>query len=334
MELIKPNRLRKGDTIRIVAPASSMASLAKPAAETGVKNLEKLGFNVEIDPNVYRTYKGTAGKPVERAESLMDAFLDNSVDGIMCCWGGFNSNDIIDYLDYRAIRENPKVFVGYSDITILNTVLYKEAGLVNFQGPAFITFTHKFLMSWEVDLFKQVTMTESEEIEIRASPTFIDDPFYWKHPEEPIKERQNPGWGIVNEGEAEGRLIGGHLGTLLCLAGTKYWPDLKGNILFIECDEEDVGAVNITRQLRHLKHLGVFDEISGLVVGRIPEILGLKGDQSIESIVGDVVDGLGIPVITQFDFGHTNPIATIPIGVRGKLSAEKKSLTLIEARVR
>ena len=334
MELVKPDRLRKGDTIRIVAPASSMTSLAKPAVDTGVKNLEKLGFNVEIDPNVYRTYKGTAGKPVERAESLMDAFMDDSVDGIMCCWGGFNSNDIIDHLDYQAIRENPKVFVGYSDITILNTVLYRESGLVNFQGPAFITFTHKFLMPWEVALFKQVTMTGGEGIEIRASPTFIDDPLYWKHPEEPVKERQNLGWGIVNGGEAEGRIIGGHLGTLLCLAGTRYWPDLKDHILFIEADEEDVGAVNIIRQLRHLKHLGVFDEISGLVVGRIPETLGLKGDQSIESIVGDVVEGLDIPVVTQFDFGHTNPIATIPIGVRGKLFAEKKALTLIEAGVR
>lgn len=334
MELVRPKRLRQGDTIRILAPASNMASLAKSAVDRGIENLKKLGFEVEIDPNVYRSYKGTAGRPMERAESLMEAFLDESVDGIMCVWGGFNSNDIIDHLDYLTIRENPKVFVGYSDITILNTVLYKEAGLVNFQGPAFVTFTHEFLMPWEVDTFKQVTMAGRAQIEIRASPTFIDDPFFWKHPEKPVEEKQNPGWGIVNGGEAEGRIIGGHLGTLLCLAGTKYWPDLKDHILFIEADEEDVGAVNIIRQLRHLKHLGALGDISGLVVGRIPEVLGLKGDQNIESIVGDAVEGLDIPVVTQFDFGHTNPIATIPIGVRGRISAEKKSLTLIEAGVR
>ena len=334
MELVKPKRLSQGDTIRIVAPASNMASLAKSSVDRGVENLEKLGFIVEIDPNVYRSYKGTAGRPMERAESLMEAFLDESVDGIMCCWGGFNSNDIIDYLDYQAIKENPKVFVGYSDITILNTVLYWEAGLVNFQGPAFITFTHEFLMPWEVDVFKQVTMDGREILELRASPTFIDDPFFWKHPDEPVEERKNLGWGLVNGGEAEGRLIGGHLGTLLCLAGTRYWPDLKDHILFIESDEEDVGAVNIIRQLRHLKHLGALDEVSGLVVGRIPEVLGLKDDRSIESIVGDAVEGLDIPVVTQFDFGHTNPIATIPIGVRGRISAEKIALTLLEAGVR
>ena len=193
MELVKPKRLRQGDTIRVVAPASNMASLEKSAVDRGVENLEKLGLEVEVDPNVYRSYKGTAGRPVKRAESLMDAFLDESVDGIMCVWGGFNSNDIIDHLDYLTIRENPKVFVGYSDITILNTVLYREAGLVNFQGPAFVTFTHEFLMPWEVDVFKQVTMTGRDQIEIRASPTFIDDPFFWKHPEEPVEEKQNPG---------------------------------------------------------------------------------------------------------------------------------------------
>ncbi|MFA9437064.1 MAG: hypothetical protein ACEROO_08080 [Candidatus Bathyarchaeota archaeon] len=95
-----------------------------------------------------------------------------------------------------------------------------------------------------------------------------------------------------------------------------------------------MGAVNIIRQLRHLKHLGALDEVTGLVIGRIPEVLGLKDDRSIESIVGDAVEGLDIPVVTQFDFGHTNPIATIPIGVRGRISAEKIALTLLEAGVR
>ena len=334
MELVKPKRLSQGDTIRIVAPASNMASLAKSAVDRGVENLEKLGFIVEIDPNVYRSYKGTAGRSLERAESLMEAFLDDSVDGIMCCWGGFNSNDIIDYLDYQAIKENSKVFVGYSDITILNTVLYKEAGLVSFQGPAFITFTHEFLMPWEIDVFKHVTMTSEVPLELKAAPKYIDDPFFWQHPEKPVEENQNPGWNIVRGGEAEGRLVCGHLGTLLSLAGTKYWPDFKKHILIIEVCEGDIGANYVIRQLRHLKHLGVFDVISGLIVGRTPEVLGLKGDQTIESLLEDISGESEIPIVTQFDFGHTNPIATIPIGVWGRISAEKKALTLLEAGVR
>ena len=332
MRLVKPKRLKKGDRIRIIAPASSMSSLSDAAVKTGVNNLEKLGFEVEIHPDVYRTYKGTAGKPHERAESLMEAFTDESVDGVMCCWGGWNSNDIIDKLDYKVFRENPKVFTGYSDITILNTVLYQKAGLINFNGLAFITFTHDFLMPWEVEVFKQVVMKGTAPYSIEASPIFIDDPLFWQHPEKPVKEVDNPGWKLVNEGEVEGRLIGGHLGTLLCLAGTKYWPKLKDHILLLECDEEDVGPTNVSRQLRHLQQLGVFDDVSGLVFGRIPEMLGLKGDQSIESLLVDVIDR-DIPVVTQFDFGHTNPFATIPVGIKAQLSTEKKALTILESSV-
>jgi len=333
MELVKPKRLGKGDRIRIVAPASSMASLAENAVKTGVSNLEKLGFEVEIHPDVYRIYKGTAGKPQERAESLMEAFTDESVDGVMCCWGGWNSNDIIDHLDYSVFRENPKVFTGFSDITILNTILYQKAGLINFNGLAFITFTHDFLMPWEVEVFKHVVMKGTAPYSIEASPTFIDDPFFWQHPEKPVKEVENPGWTVVSDGETRGRLIAGHFGTLLCLAGTKYWPNLDGHILLLECDEEDTGPNNISRQLRHLQQLGALDEVSGLVFGRNPEMLGLKEDQSIESLLVDVIDR-DIPIVTQFDFGHTNPFATIPVGVQAELSTEKKALTFLESSVR
>ena len=333
MELVKPRRLKKGDKIRIVAPASNMISLSESVVKTGIDNIEKIGFEVEIHPDVYRSYKGTAGKPRERAESLMEAFTDDSVDGVMCCWGGFNSNDIINHLDFNVFKENPKVFTGFSDITILNTVLYQKAGLINFHGLAFITFTYYFLMDWEVKIFKDMVMKATAPYRIQASPTFIDDPLFWQHLEIPVKEESNPGWTVVNEGESEGRLIAGHLGTLLCLAGTKYWPNLKDHILLLECDEEDVGPNNVSRQLRHLKQLGVFDEVSGLVFGRIPELLGLKNDQSIESLLVDVIDR-DIPVVTQFDFGHTNPFATIPVGVKAELSTEKKALTILEPSVR
>jgi muramoyltetrapeptide carboxypeptidase len=332
MELVKPYKLKTGDTIRIVAPASNMASFAKPKLENGVRNLENVGFNVEVHPHVFRKYKGTGGKPKERAESLLEAFTDDSVNGIMCCWGGFNSNDIIDYLDYKSIRANPKPFIGYSDITILNTVLYNKAGLVNFQGPALITFTHDFLMPWEVDEFKAITMEGKAGRQIKAAPRFIDDPLYWQHPETPPVALDNPGWTIVNEGIAEGRLIGGHLGTLLCLAGTKYWPDMKDHLLFFEVDEEEPSPTNVIRQLRQLVHLGVFDEISGLLVGRAPETIGLKRELSMESLLGDVIDR-DIPVVTQMDIGHTTPISTIPVGINAEISTEKKALTPLEAIV-
>ncbi len=142
MEIVKPRRLSVGDTIRVVAPASSMDILNKNAVNMGIENLKKLGFKVVVSPHASRRYGHASGTPEERAADLMKSFTDSSVDGVMTVWGGWNSNDIIDLLDYATIRRHPKVFIGYSDITVLNIALLEKANLVNFQGPALITWTH------------------------------------------------------------------------------------------------------------------------------------------------------------------------------------------------
>jgi muramoyltetrapeptide carboxypeptidase len=334
MELVKPRRLRTGDTLRIIAPASSMDTLDKNVIERGVENLRKLGFKVEVSHLVGQRRGHTSGTPTERAEALMDAFMDKNVDGVVACWGGWNSNDIIDLLDYATIRRNPKVFIGYSDITILNTVLLEKSGLVNFQGPALVTWTHANLMDWEVQDFRRATMTTAAPRTLEASPTYIDDPTYYLHPDTPPKETPNPGWKIYREGEAAGPLIGGHLGTLLTLAGTDYWPRLEGKILFVEEDEEGGPTGRIAREMRQLEQTGAFGEITGLIVGRIPSVAGLKEGDSLEMILDECLEGYDFPVVTGADLGHTNPIATIPVGVSAILDAGKRQLVYLEAGVR
>ena len=333
MELVKPRRLRIGDTIRIVAPASSMDILDKNIINRGVDNLGKLGFKVEVSPLTGRRHGHTSGTPTERAEALMNAFTDKNVDGVMACWGGWNSNDIIDLLDYKAIRRNPKVFVGYSDITILNTALLEKAGLVNFQGPALVTWTHAHLMGWEVEDFKRATMTTAVPRTLEAAPTYIDDPTYYLHSDTPPKEALNPGWKTYREGEAGGTLIGGHLGTLLTLTGTDYWPRLEGRILFLEEDEEGGPTGRIARELRQLEQTGAFGEITGLMVGRIPSVAGLKEGDSLEMILDECLEGYDFPVVTGVDLGHTNPISTIPVGVSAILDASRRRLVYLEAGV-
>jgi len=328
MELVKPKRLSEGDTILIVAPASPITT-ADETVQKGVSNLEEIGFNVEIHPSCYGDFKGTSGPPHERAEVLMNAFKDESVDGIMCYWGGWNSNDLLDYLDWGLIRANPKVFIGYSDITFLNTALYEKAGIVNFQGPALITFTHDFLMPWEIQVFKDMLMTPLDKYELRASPTFVDDPYFYMHPEKPVTENPNPGWQIIKEGTAQGPIIGGHIGTLLTLAGTAYWPDLEGKLLFLEEDESG-NPKNVRRLFRQLEQTGVLEEINGLLIGRIPEVTGIKDDLWIGSLIEDIIEDVDYPIVAQMDFGHTNPIATVPIGIEAKISTEKETLTFLE----
>jgi muramoyltetrapeptide carboxypeptidase len=333
MELVKPRRLHAGDTIRLVAPASSMDNLNEGVVNRGIENLTKLGFKVDANPNIRRKHGHVSGTPKQRAEDLMKAFTDKEVDAIMCVWGGWNSNDIIDLLDYGAIRRNPKVFIGYSDITILNVALLEKAGLVNFQGPAFVTFTHDHLMEWEVADFKEATMTTASR-SLEASPTYIDEPLYYMHPEKKPQEVPNPGWKTYREGKAEGTLIGGHLGTFLTLAGTDYWPKLDGRILFIESDEEDGPTGRIAREVRQLEQTGVFGEISGLMIGRIPSVAGLKDGDSLEMILDECLEGYDFPVVTGVDVGHTSPIATIPVGVKAALDASAKKLVYLESGVK
>lgn len=332
MDLVRPKRLSQGDNILIVAPASSITT-AEETVQRGVRNLEEIGFNVEIHPSCYGDFKGTSGPPRERAEVLMNAFKNDSVDGIMCYWGGWNSNDLLDYLDWGLIRANPKVFIGYSDITFLNTALYEKAGIVNFQGPALITFTHEFLMPWEVQVFKDILMTPNDTYELRASPSFIDDAYFYMHPEEPVIENPNPGWQIINEGTAQGPIIGGHIGTLLNLAGTAYWPDLDGKLLFLEEDEEG-NPKNLRRLFRQLEQTGALDEINGLLIGRIPEASGIKDDLWVGSLIEDIIEDAEYPIVAEMDFGHTNPIVTVPIGVETSISTEKELLTFLEPCIR
>lgn len=331
MDLVKPRHLAEGDTLRIVAPAGSMDILDKTAVNRGVENLEKLGLRVDLSPYVSRRHGHASGTPKQRAKDLMEAFMGPNVDGIMTVWGGWNSNDILGYLDYVEIRRNAKVFIGYSDITALNVVLFERAGLMSFQGPAFVTFTHPHLMSWEIDDFKKTIMTTNFPKEFVASPTYIDDPYYFLHPEKTPQEIANSGWTIHRGGVAEGRLIGGHLGTLLALAGTPYWPNLRHKILLVEEDEEGGPTGNIARKFRQLEQTGALSEVEALVIGRIPSIVGLKDGDSLEMILEETLEGYEFPLVSGLDFGHTNPIASIPIGVKARLDADSRKLVFLEA---
>lgn len=296
--------------------------------------MEAIGLRVEICPHATQDYMGTAGTPEERAKAFIDAFTDPTVDAIMCAWGGWNSNDILPHLDLDIFRDSPKPFIGYSDTTIVNNFLLGSAGLVNFQGPAFITFTHEFLMPWEVECFRKVVMVGEAPIRLRPSPTYVDDPYYYyMHPEEEVVEKSNPGWRIMRGGTARGILMGGHLESLLSLSGTEYWPDFRDSLLFLEVDEAGGPSLRVLRGLRHLEQLGVFDEVRGVLLGRTPEAAGLPLGLGLPELAMMVLGEGDIPVVAGMDFGHTNPIMTLPVGVEAEVDAGKKALTLLEPGV-
>ncbi|HEX9914853.1 MAG TPA: hypothetical protein VGB32_08040, partial [Candidatus Bathyarchaeia archaeon] len=162
-------------------------------------------------------------------------------------------------------------------------------------------------------------------------PTYVDDPYYYLRPGEGVEERPNPGWRIIRPGRARGTLKGGHLESLLSLAGTGYWPSFEDSLLFLEVDEAGGPSLRVLRALRHLEQLGVFDEAEAVLLGRTPEAAGLS--VGLGELVDVVLDGRDIPVVVGMDFGHTNPIMTIPVGVEAELDTGKSVLTLLEPGV-
>lgn len=326
---MKAPKLKSGDTIMMIAPSSSMAKIEKERIAKGQKKLENLGFKIKIHPYCTKIHGHTAGTAKERAEMIMDAFLDKEVQGIMAVFGGFNSSDTIEYLDYELIKKNPKPFIGYSDITILNTVLYTQANLVNFQGPAFVSFMHPSKLDYETQIFKDVFIEGKTPYTIKASKEWVDCNDWYKPPFPEPDKLENKGWQTYQSGVAEGTLIGGNIGTLLALAGTKYFPDFKDKILFIE--DDDVESPNsINRYLRQLRHLGVYEKINGLIIGRFPSSVGFKEGDSLNMILDEVLEGYKLPVVTEVDIGHTRPLITLPIGTNVKLDADKQELVYLE----
>ncbi|OPY34668.1 MAG: L,D-carboxypeptidase A [Methanomassiliicoccales archaeon PtaU1.Bin124] len=240
-------------------------------------------------------------------------------------FGGYNSNHLLDLLDYKAIKRSRKVFCGYSDVTALNTAILTISGLVNFSGPALVTFCQPELPKYTIDNFL-AAVCSAEQHTVRASDLWAEDRWFQKPDLGPREWMANPGWTVLQEGTVDGETIGGNLNTLLALAGTDYWPEMHGRVLFIE--EDDTGpAALMDRNLQQLRMMGVFDDISGLVVGRIPTRAGFDEKDRFEDAILAATSGYDMPIVTGVDLSHTDPLFTLPLGVGCRLDAQRKEIT-------
>ncbi len=330
---MKPNRLKKGSTIGIIAPANSAKFVSKNVWDIGVKKLESKGFKLVFGKHIYKFFGHTAGTIKERVEDLMTMFKNPEVDAIMTVYGGYNSHQLLSYLDYEIIKNNPKIFIGFSDVTALNNAIYTKTGLINFSGPAFITFCQLELPEYSEKYFDEFLIAGKENVIIKASEKWAEDQWWEKENLGPREWKENPGWKVLREGVREGIAIGGNSGTLLLLAGTEYWPDMEGKILFVE--EDDIESTQtIDRLLTHLRHIGVYDKIRGLVIGRFPSKVDFNEKDSLKMIVDEAVKGYDFPIVSEVDFAHTDPLITIPIGVRCRIDTKNKEITFLEKAVK
>lgn len=318
-----PQKLKKDDEIRVIAPSSSFSIISTENRELATKKLGKLGFKISFSRNAEEIDEFESSSIKSRVSDLHEAFADKNVKGILTVIGGFNVNQILSYLDYNLIKNNPKVFCGYSDITALSLAIYKKTELVNYSGPAFANFGMKKGLDYTVGHFKKCLMAEAP-FEIVPSEEWSDDRWYLD--QENREFTKNEGELLINEGEAEGKIIGGNLCTLNLLQGTEFMPSIKDSILLLEDDEES-NLKLFDRNLQSLIHHPEFSHVRGLVIGRFQKASKTTNEKIIK-MIQTKKELENIPIIANSDFGHTSPLFTFPIGGTARLSAKKDAIKL------
>lgn len=308
--LNKAKSLKLGDTIGLVSPSSS----------TSIDNVKKsqellieMGFKVKIGKSPYEKYGYLSGSDEIRANDINNMFKDQEVDAIICLRGGYGSPRLLDLIDYDLVKNNPKIFVGYSDITALHIAFTQISNLITFHGPMLTSdMIGTFSDFSKENLFGMIMNTK--EINIISNPEG-----------EEIK--------TINGGKAQGTIIGGNLSLIAASLGTPYEIDLKDKILFIEEVGEE--PYSIDRMLNQLRLAGKFEELSGIIFGDFKDCEPKKHDESLplEQIITDLVKASRKPIISNLKAGHCEPMVTIPFGTKARLDADKKELKILESPV-
>ena len=313
---VKPKRLASGNLIGLIAPSTNV--LEDEEIQFARDILRSFGFRVKFAKHLFDRFGYLAGKDKDRADDVNKMFADKQVDAIFCLRGGYGSPRILPYLDYGLIKKNPKILIGYSDVTALLNAIYARTGLITFHGPI---ATQNFTQ-YTVNNFKKVLFKPSKNIELATPPPF--------EMVEGQAERDNR-LTVIYPGKAFGRLIGGSLSLMVQLVGTPFEPDYKNKILVLEDVEEQ--PYRIDGMLTHLLLAGRLNQVAGIAFGKCSDC-GSKGNSlSIEQVIRDRLGNLNIPVIKGMMIGHINDMATLPIGALATLDATKKRLVLEETAV-
>ena len=297
-----PARLSKGDTVGLISPASYIDD---DALQRAYEHIEGLGLNVK--PGRYlRAERGfLAGTDDQRLGDLHAMFGDSKVSAVWCARGGYGSARLLPRLNFNLIRRNPKILIGYSDITALLNAITRETGMVTYHGPVgssdFTEYTERYL---------RAAILEGEEWQAIVPP------------EDGVGDRY-----IIRPGNASGQLWGGNLSLLAAVAGTDYAPPVEGNLLFIE--EIGEKPYRIDRMLTQLRQAWKLERAAGIVLGQFNDCEPDKGDRSLslrETLTGQLAD-LGVPVAYGMPIGHIKDMCTLPVGARARFSAVGYELT-------
>jgi muramoyltetrapeptide carboxypeptidase len=314
-EIIKPKRLAAGDRVALVSPASATAHRVE--IEIVKESLEALGLDVKLSEHLMDRYGYLAGSDAVRAADVNDQFADSEVSGIVAVRGGWGCARILPLLDFEVIRQNPKVLIGYSDITALLVSIFAKTGLVTFHGPRGLGPWHPFT----VDYFRRVLM--NGEAAFMSNPKELGD-----HLTQTTNRVQT-----IYPGIARGRLLGGNLTVLSAIIGSPYVPKWENSILFLEDVGEDI--YRIDRMLTQLKLAGILEKIAGFVFGKCTDCNPGRGFGSLtlEQVFDDHIKPLQIPSWHGAMIGHIRRQFVLPEGIPGEIDAKLGTIRLLEPAV-
>ncbi|HEX2961903.1 MAG TPA: LD-carboxypeptidase [Ignavibacteriales bacterium] len=315
--VIKPRRLKAGDTIGLITPGSY---ITEDELKESVKNLEDLGFKVVYTDNVTARFGYLGGKDDVRAQDVNLMFSRKDVDGIICTRGGYGCARLLPYLDYNMIRNNPKVLCGYSDITSLLYAITARTNMVTFHGPVGISTFNEFSLSY----FKNTLMDPADSLR------------FWNARDEKLDDKSRQVIPIRG-GKAKGRLAGGNLSIVVSLIGTPYDINTDGKIVFLEEIGEE--PYRIDRMLTQMIEAGKFEKAAGIALGVFEKCEAKESapaeprSLTLQEVLMDRLFNLNIPVIYGLSFGHITNKFTLPLGVMAELDVDNQNLTLLEPAV-
>jgi muramoyltetrapeptide carboxypeptidase len=317
VNILRPPRLRKNDVVGIVAPASPPSTTQK--IERGVRYLEKIGYRVKLGTHVMEVHGYLAGNDDQRASDLNTMFGDRQVRAIIAVRGGYGTPRLLEKIDYGLIRRNPKILVGYSDLTALQLAIYKRTGLITFSGPML-------------------------GVEFCEGMDPFTEEFFWRLLTSPVPLRtiSNPGGRPLTivrspsrNSSAVGRLLGGNLSMIVSLLGTPFQPRFTNSILFLEEVGEE--PYRVDRMLTQLRLAGVFEAVQAMLIGSFIDCVPSnrrRPSLTTDEVLHEMTRNVDVPILSGLAYGHTPRKLTMPIGVRAKVDAATGSVQLLESAVR
>ena len=312
LDIIKPKRLNIGDTIGLIAPGSF---ITEDELKESVNNIESLGFKTAYTENILARDGYLAGTDQQRTSDLHEMFTRKDIEGIVAARGGYGCTRILPFIDYELIKMNPKVLLGYSDITALLYAIYTKSGLVCFHGPVGIS------------TFNDYSICNMKNVLIYPYQTYtmynLED-----------EENNNSEIYTIRSGKASGELIGGNLSLAVSLIGTPYDVDTSGKLIFLE--EVDEEPYRIDRMLTQMIEAGKFEKASGVILGNFSGCEPKKDDKnsfSLKEVLFSRLYELNVPVVYGMSFGHIKNKLTLPVGIKAEFNSVDQTITLLENAV-